>query len=280
LSESRTIRYTRLRTTAARKARLKSIGATARRRRNIALPTTPTPRRPIGAGGMRGASRSGSACVITTHALFARKVQRKASNGFAGFAFGGSSLDRQKSRPIRASSQRCRSMTNVCARTPRNAGTGPELRIPGAAAQTGMLSGARIQPDSRKSVRVFKGIICDDISEFESHMPSQAVPSLSDISGLRNCAPRCRPRFHRRRTESRGTANRPARPCALARTFERSTIGCACQPHAVEARQGTPDRSLSSSTMWSRPVAFARRTARPGWWPAAHTFNRTAISWS
>src|SRR5262249_58853087 len=73
--------------------------------------------------------------VITTHALFARKVQRKLSNGVAGFGPGGSSLDRQKSRAIRASSQRCRSMTNVCARTPRNAGTGPELRTPGAAAQ-------------------------------------------------------------------------------------------------------------------------------------------------
>ena len=30
----------------------------------------------------------------------------------------------------------------------------------------------------RKSVRPFKGIICDDISEFESHMPSHAVRSL------------------------------------------------------------------------------------------------------
>src|SRR5215467_3911305 len=42
--------------------------------------TTQTPRRPIGAGGVRGASRAGSASVITTHALFARKVQRKLSN--------------------------------------------------------------------------------------------------------------------------------------------------------------------------------------------------------
>src|SRR5499433_3089875 len=48
--------------------------------------TTQTPRRPIGAGGVRGASRSGSASVITTHALFARKVQRKLSNGVADFA--------------------------------------------------------------------------------------------------------------------------------------------------------------------------------------------------
>src|SRR5207248_2899090 len=64
--------------------------------------TTQTPRRPIGAGGVRGASRSGSASVITTHALFARKVQRKRSNGVAGFAAGGSSSERKRSRPIRA----------------------------------------------------------------------------------------------------------------------------------------------------------------------------------
>src|SRR5262249_5704962 len=48
--------------------------------------TTQTPRRPIGAGGVRRASRTGSASVITTHALFLREVQRKLSNGVAGFA--------------------------------------------------------------------------------------------------------------------------------------------------------------------------------------------------
>ena len=40
----------------------------------------------------------------------------------------------------------------------------PEL-IPGAAAQTRVVSLAGIRLDSRKSVRPFKGIICDDISE-------------------------------------------------------------------------------------------------------------------
>jgi hypothetical protein len=54
----------------------------------------------------------------------------------------------------------------------------PELRIPNAAAQTRMVSVAKIRLDSRKSVRSFKGIICVDISEFESHMPSHAVWSL------------------------------------------------------------------------------------------------------
>ena len=46
---------------------------------------------------------------------------------------------------------------------------------PRAAAHTRMVSVARIQLDSRKSVRPFKGMICDDISEFESDMPSHAV---------------------------------------------------------------------------------------------------------
>jgi len=60
----------------------------------------------------------------------------------------------------------------------------PELRIPGAAAQTRMVSVARIRLVSRKPTRLFKGIICDDVSEFESYMPSQPVRSLWAMSGL------------------------------------------------------------------------------------------------
>src|SRR6266446_6231990 len=52
-----------------------------------------------------------------------------------------------------------------------------ELRIPGAAAQTRVVSVAKIRLGSWESARSFKGIICLDISEFESHMPSQAVGS-------------------------------------------------------------------------------------------------------
>src|SRR5262249_49728223 len=47
-----------------------------------------------------------------------------------------------------------------------------------SAARTRIVSAAAIRLDHRKSVRPFKGIFCDDISEFESYMPSQAVPSL------------------------------------------------------------------------------------------------------
>jgi hypothetical protein len=43
-----------------------------------------------------------------------------------------------------------------------------------------LVSKARIQLDQRKSVRPLKGIFCDDISEFESYMPSHAV-GLSQV---------------------------------------------------------------------------------------------------
>jgi 5-methylcytosine-specific restriction enzyme A len=52
------------------------------------------------------------------------------------------------------------------------------VRIPGAAAQTRVVSMAGIRLGPWESARAFKGIICDDISEFESHMPSHAVGSL------------------------------------------------------------------------------------------------------
>src|SRR6476620_8476194 len=49
---------------------------------------------------------------------------------------------------------------------------------PRAAAHTRMVCVAGIRLGSGESARAFKGIICDDISEFESHMPSHAVSSL------------------------------------------------------------------------------------------------------
>jgi len=55
----------------------------------------------------------------------------------------------------------------------------PELRILGTAAQTRLVSRAGIRLGPWESARAFKGIICDDISEFESHMPSHAVRSPS-----------------------------------------------------------------------------------------------------
>src|SRR6516164_6041051 len=56
--------------------------------------------------------------------------------------------------------------------------------MPGAAAQTRVVSMAGIRLGSWESARAFKGIICADVSEFESYMPSQAVPSLWGIPSL------------------------------------------------------------------------------------------------
>jgi len=68
---------------------------------------------------------------------------------------------------------------------------GPELRIPSAAAQTRMVSGARIRLVSGKSPRLSKGIICDDISEFESSLSGrvgvkrfQTAPSILVLMSL------------------------------------------------------------------------------------------------
>src|SRR5262249_21441337 len=56
------------------------------------------------------------------------------------------------------------------------------------AAQTRIVSVARIRLDSRESERPFKGIICRDISEFESHMPSHAVRSQWAMSAWQQSA--------------------------------------------------------------------------------------------
>src|SRR5262249_32419160 len=109
--------------------------------------------RPIGAGGVRGASRAGSASVITTHALFARKVQRKLSNGFPGFAAGGSLFDRKGCGPIAPFSwtpQRGQRPARPLPKIP--AEPSPELRIPGAAAQTRVVSMAGIRLGSWERV--------------------------------------------------------------------------------------------------------------------------------
>jgi len=124
-----TIRYTRspsvfcvslspsfLRTTAARKART-VCGCQPGERVTVVM-VAPLGRhssastracfefaRPLGltaAGRLRTNFGCRPASVITTHALFAPKVQRKLTNGVVGFAAGGSSSDRKRSRPIRA----------------------------------------------------------------------------------------------------------------------------------------------------------------------------------
>ena len=59
----------------------------------------------------------------------------------------------------------------------------PELRIPNAAAQTRVVSVAKIRLDRLKSTRSFKAIICVDISEFESFSIGAGwCQALSDCS--------------------------------------------------------------------------------------------------
>src|SRR5262245_38922262 len=95
-----------------------------------------------------------------THALCALKVQPKLSNGVAGFTAGGSSLE---IAAIPAISE----MTNIRQECP---GTKSELHLRNAAAQTRIVSGARNSAGALEICAIFKGIICDDISEFESYM--------------------------------------------------------------------------------------------------------------
>jgi hypothetical protein len=77
----------------------------------------------------------------------------------------GSSLDRHEiaARPATSASDQ-RPRKHPC----RDPGLRPSCVSPNAAAQTRIVSKARIRLDSRKSVRSFKGIICVDIAEFES----------------------------------------------------------------------------------------------------------------
>ncbi len=112
----------------------------------------------------------------------------------------------------------------------------PERHVPSGAAQTRVVSVARIRPGSRNSVRPFKGIICGDISEFESHRPSQAVP-VSDA--LTNDT------FRTRLQQCAGVA-------ALATTLSR----CPCC--AVRNRH----RNLCRASLWRSRVL--QRSSSPG----------------
>jgi len=53
--------------------------------------------------------------VTTTHALLALKVQRKVSNGVAGLAAAGSSLDRQKPRRFLPSQRSTNARASIAA---------------------------------------------------------------------------------------------------------------------------------------------------------------------
>src|SRR5437870_12203180 len=104
---------------------------------------------------------SGLLCWRDSHPL---EWQLASLNGVAGFAAGGSSSDRKRSRPIRAFSATPHDGQRPCRTLAEDPGKpSPELRIPGAAAQTRVVSLAEIRFGSWESARSFKGIICDDV---------------------------------------------------------------------------------------------------------------------
>jgi catechol 2,3-dioxygenase-like lactoylglutathione lyase family enzyme len=93
-----------------------------------------------------------------------------------GLAAAGSSLDRPKIAAIPTVSAMRLDDQAPAQHPPRRFWhLRPSCVSPNLAAQARTVSVAKIRLDSRKSVRPFKGIFCDDISEFESYMASHAV---------------------------------------------------------------------------------------------------------
>src|SRR6266516_7950855 len=106
---------------------------------------------------------SGLLCWRDSHPL---EWQLASLNGVAGFAAGGSSSERKRSRPIRSFSATPHDGQRPCRMLAEDPGrTQPRAAYPGAAAQTRVVSMAAIRLGSWESARAFKGIICDDISE-------------------------------------------------------------------------------------------------------------------
>src|SRR5262245_34442213 len=133
----------------------------------------------------------------------------------------------------------------------------PELRFPHAAAQTRIVSVARIRLDSRKSVRPFKGIFCDDISEFESHMPSQPVRSL--------CARPERSAFessHASQAVPSLRGNSGSRENSAAISATRSGRASAHRTSIATLRPSIQPSSRSRCTNAATPLALDRRRAR------------------
>ena len=142
--------------------------------RNRAPPTTQTPRRPIGAGGGRGA-------VVTTRSLCeespAQTEQWRCWFCRRRIIFGSGEIAAIRSHLSHAAMQ-----IDDAQNTGRNR---TELRIPTAAAQTRVVSVARIRPGRRKSVRPFK----DDISEVQFLPPQpRSLASVGYVQVAKLCA--------------------------------------------------------------------------------------------
>src|SRR6266446_2739179 len=94
---------------------------------------------------------SGLLCWRDSHPL---EWQLASLNGVAGFAAGGSSSDRKRSRPIRAFSATPRDGQRPCRTLAEDPGrTQPRAAYPGAAAQTRLVSMAGIRLGSWESAR-------------------------------------------------------------------------------------------------------------------------------
>jgi hypothetical protein len=108
--------------------------------------------------------------MVTTHALFAMKVQHKLRNGVAGRIISGSAESGQN-LPISAM---LLDPQNVRAEMPAEI---DQLGIAGAAAQTRMVSAGEFWPSQQELSRDLKYMARARIPEFESYMPSHAVVS-------------------------------------------------------------------------------------------------------
>ena len=111
--------------------------------------------------------------MVTTHALFAMKVQHKLRNGVAGRIISGSAESGQN-LPISAM---LLDPQNVRAQMPAEI---DQLGIAGAAAQTRMVSAGEFWPSQQELSRDLKYMARARIPEFESDMPSHAV-GLSQV---------------------------------------------------------------------------------------------------
>jgi hypothetical protein len=123
---------------------------------------------------LSGSSSLGADAGITGFSLSSRRSGSHQLRPSSAGCLGGCEVRRPSRHPNRPHRQL---VWPDDADRPRMLNSRPELPIPNAAAQTRIVSVARIRLDSWKSVRPFKEIFCDDIWEFEPYLPSQPVRS-------------------------------------------------------------------------------------------------------
>src|SRR5262249_8735772 len=105
-------------------------------------------------------------------------------------------------------------------------------------------------------MRLFKGIICDDISEFESHVPSHAVGSLWRVYPVHGLCELWMVLTHPHRVLADAEDDRD-RLLALAADLVRRRVAAApANAPALAAKAATPTGTgTTSSTMPSTPAS-------------------------